>query len=337
MVSSGGVINYDETREFVTRCKDGTSYFKKEQQQFTNCSILSGTTGGDMLCTDPPCDYFSNSCNWQFYPSKEEPILAPGHKYMMQMCRPCPSYDCNGKYAHTNDKECGDGGVWMTTTNGRTWYCKNQYCKGEMKERSDKKGYYDCKDDKCWGTGKLGELYKCKDPTCVAAGGYMEWVGDNMYNGKWNCNNYKCGGNADGRMTQKSTGWECESPSCPGKMVRQSDDYWTCVDPNCKGRITQTYGQTDRHYFCEEDTNPMIYLGGGLVVVAIVVVVVMKSKGKKLEQDLKKPLGNSFSGIYQAPQNYPTQQNFQYPQNYPPQQHFQPQNYPPQQNFQNFQ
>jgi len=291
MVSSGGVMNYDESKPWVNKCRDGTLRFREDQKQYTSCKVASGPVG-ELFCTDPPCDYSSQDCNWQIGPSFDI-NLSPGHFYELGICKRCSTQDCNKKYAHTRDNECGQGGVWRTINYGTTWYCDNQNCKGQMKEKSNKKGYYECKDEKCWGTGKLDdENYRCKDPTCASAGGFMQWIGDNSIDGKWSCINNKCDSvdqRLVQRMVQKNDGWVCEAPSCPGKLLQKAEGaYYECVDPKCKGSIAIKNEGSSSIYYCKEDnTNPMYYIVGGLVFVGIIGFVVMKNKQKKLEHALK--------------------------------------------------
>jgi len=306
MTGIGGVMNYDETKNFVKKCNKGPQTFKPEETKYFNCSVTSETIGGDLYCTKEPCDEDSD-CNWQVLPGGKIDLNF-GHFYNLYPCRSCPTVDCNGKYAYPNDNECGYGGEFKALDYGRSWYCVNTFCKGEMKERKDKKGYYECVDNKCWGTGKLDENYICQDPTCTAAGGSMQWKNESS---KWECVNYKCGYNIDGRMAQKSEGWACESLSCPGEMVEKSDGkygtYYSCVDPNCKGMIKFTEDKKNNYYYCDY-TNPWYYLMGGIVIAGVAVYIVQKKKQQRLEQNLiNKHRENSYSDNYQALQNFTVQ------------------------------
>jgi len=304
MMIGGGVIGYNEKSTALTKCNEDVFKFRAENKDNFNCTVAFGQTGGDLYCISEPCKIGSN-CNWQVYPGTE---VKPGIFYYLYQCHLCPTIDCNKKYAYASTKECGFEGVFKTYSYGRFWYCENKNCKGEMKERTDKKGHYYCQDDKCWGTGKLDEFYQCKDPTCV---GYMQWDQDAY---KWACQATGCE-KVDGRMIQKSTGWECESPSCPGKMLFTGYIY-QCVDPNCKGDIEETFEGAKLRYICREFVgNQFSYFVIGLAVILIIGIItcIMNKKNEKnLKTALKNPHGfDSFSGVYQAPQNYYYPQNYQ--------------------------
>ena len=161
MVRSGGVVGYNEKIEYVIKCKEELFKFKAEDKKYFNCTATEVEAEGYSYCSNAPCGN-SFYCNWQVYPGTEV-ILKPGNFYYLYQCSLCPTMDCNNKYAFANNRECGYEGVFKTNSAGWFWYCENKRCRGQMKERIDKKGYYDCYDTKCWGTGKLDEYYKCKD------------------------------------------------------------------------------------------------------------------------------------------------------------------------------
>ena len=210
------------------------------------------------------------------------------------MCEKCPTFDCHEKMVIEEEK-CGKGGYILTKTFGQTWYCSNNNCKGEMKEMVGKPGYYECIDTKCWGTGKLDEKYKCQDPTCPAMGGKMVWSSDIK---AWSCYGTGCD-HCDARAVQKSDGWVCESPSCPGKMVKPSgENYYDCVDPNCKGKIITIFKDNETQYYCT-GSNTFILIIGGILLAMVIGIVVIKKKQKKLEEDLKEGQGkSSFASDY---------------------------------------
>ena len=282
----GGVMRYSESSSQLTKCGDNPQMFKEDERECFNCTVSSGPEGGDHFCTDAPCGQ-SDECSWQVSPGIDVKCK-PGSLYTLHKCEKCPTENCNDKYSVPRHEECGRGGVFKTKTYGTTWYCNNTQCKGEMRERADKAGYYECIDEKCWGTGKLNNNYKCEDDTCTSSGGYMFW---NNTIHAWDCDNFKCS-KTDAMMVQKSDGWVCESPSCPGKMV-QEDGFgsFNCIDPSCSGRIIFVRKGDKYQYICQEKSNSFYYVMGALVIISgILILKILTQKDiSSLEKGLNDP------------------------------------------------